>query len=242
MNACAGDPSAPSPARRQAHCLQPALLVHVVVFLLALGSAPLLAAPSTYSGEAPVASQSDTERAGALKSALADVVIRLSGDSAILARGDVARAVGAAEKYMLQYRYRSDTATDETTGVARQRLMLVAEFDSSAVDRMLAGLGIGPGGSEIAPSADVAPVEKHLWISGIHSASDYARSLGYLNRQALVRQPRPVEASGDGILVRLTVSGDFNRWLGTLDQDGVLHVNSASPPIEGVDATLELSP
>ncbi|HOX70252.1 DUF2066 domain-containing protein [Dokdonella sp.] len=211
-----------------------------LMILLALQVVPLAAAPTTYSGEAPVASQSEAERAGALKSALAEVVIRLSGDPGILARGDVAGMVAKADKYVLQYRYRTDAATDGVAGAEQPRLMLVAEFDSSAVDRMLAGLGLG--GADAPATSDATPVEKRVWISGIHSASDYARSLGYLNRQPLVRQPRPVEARGDGILVRLTLSGDFNRWLETLDQDTVLHVNSASPPIEGVDATLVLSP
>jgi hypothetical protein len=212
----------------------------ILAILLQVLATPIMAAPTTYSGEAPVASQSESVRAGALKTALADVVIRLSGDPGILARGDVASAVAEADKYVLQYRYRRDAVTDEITGAAGQKLVLVAEFDSNAVDRMLAGLGLAGAGSAVA--IDATPVKKRVWLSGIHSAADYARGLGYLSRQPLVRQSWPIEARGDGVLVGIELAGDFSRWLGLVDQDGVLQVNSASPPVQGIDATLALSP
>ena len=46
-------------------------------------AAPLCiaAAPATYTGTAPVNSQSDADRAGALKTALANVVIEQTGDT-----------------------------------------------------------------------------------------------------------------------------------------------------------------
>ena len=86
------------------------------------------------------------------------------------------------------------------------------------------------------------PVEKRIWLSGIHSGADYARSFGYLSKQALVRQSWPIEARGDGVLIRVVLAGDFNRWLGLVEQDGILQINSASPPVEGIDATLSLKP
>lgn len=212
-----------------------------IVLLLgsSLMAATAVAAPSTYTGEAPVANQSEGARADALKTALADVVIRLSGDPGILARSQVATAVGAADKLVLQYRYRRDNGTDEASGEASSQLVLVAEFDSIAVDRMLAGFGLTGGGSSAA--IDSTPVEKRIWLSGIQSAADYARVVNYLTRQSLVRKSWPVEARGDGILVRLVLAGDFNRWLDLVAADNVLQVNSASPPVQGIDATLALS-
>lgn len=215
-------------------------LALALILLVAMVPLPVRAAPSTYSGEAPVNSQSEAERAEALKSALAEVVIRLSGDSGILARGDVAKAVAEADKYVLQYRYRRDAAVDEASGAATIKLVFVAEFDSVAVDRMLAGLGFGGTGSTAA--VDTTPSEQQVWISGIRSAADYARGLGYLSRQTMVRQSWPVEARADGVLVHLSLSGGLARWLQMVDQEGVLRVNSASPPLEGIDATLVLSP
>jgi hypothetical protein len=193
-----------------------------------VGSAAF-AAPSTYTGEVSVNSQSEAERAEAMKSALGSVVIRLSGDSGALARPDVARAVADASKLALQYQYRRDP-----TG-----LVFVVEFDSVAVDRMLADLGLG-GGSHIA--IDTTPSEGRVWISGIRSSTDYARLLDFLSRHAMLRQAQPIEAQGDGLLVHLQISGSLSYWLESVDSEGTLRVNSASPPIDGVDATLALTP
>lgn len=230
-------PGALDRARASAPCMG---LMLVAALFAATVALPARAAPATYSGEAAVTSQSESERANALKTALAEVVIRLSGDPGILARGDVARAVADADKYVLQYRYRRDAAVDEASGAATVKLVLVAEFDSSAVDRMLAGLGLAGAGS--AAVVDSTPTEKQVWISGIHSATDYARSLGYLAKQSMVRQSWPMEARDDGVLVHLGLSGSLPRWLEMVDREGVLRVNSASPPVEGIDATLVLSP
>ena len=167
------------------------------------------------------------------------MVIRLSGDPGILARSEVANAVAKADKLVLQYRYRRDNAIDETSAAAGSQLVLVAEFDSMAVDRMLAGFGLAGAGSGVA--TDATPVEKRIWLSGIQSATDYARVRGYLTRQSLVRQSWPVEARGDGILMRIVIAGDFNRWLDLVAADNVLQVNSTSPPVQGIDATLALS-
>ncbi len=215
-----------------------ALVVMMVSAILVTPS--LMAAPTTYSGEAPVADQSEGERAGGLKNALGEVVIRLSGEPGILARGNVAAAVGAAGKYVLQYSYRRDSILDEASGAVKPQLVLVAEFDSTAVDRMLVGLGLGGAASSV--EIDATPVEKRIWLSNIHSAADYARGIGYLSRQPQVRQSWPIEARGDGILIHVVIAGDFNRWLGQVDQDRVIQVNSTSPPVQGIDATLSLSP
>jgi hypothetical protein len=212
----------------------------ILILILTTGMSAASAAPATYSGEAPVASQSDGERAEALKTALAAVVIRLSGDPGILANGNVAAAVAQADKYVLQYRYQRGMASADSPDATAPALVLVAEFDSNAVDRMLAGLGLGSASSTVA--IDTTPTEHRIWLGGIHSAEDYARGLGYLSKQSLIRQSWPVEARGDGLLVRLSVSGGLQRWLDTVDREGVLRVNSASPPLEGIDATLILNP
>lgn len=214
--------------------------IALLVLLLCAGASSVIAAPATYSGEAPVASQSEAERAEALKTALAAVVIRLSGDPGILANGNVAAAVAEAEKYVLQYRYQRSMATEDPAAVASPALVLVAEFDSNAVDRMLAGLGLAS--ANAVDAVDTTPTEQRIWLSGIHSAADYARGLGYLSKQALVRQSWPVEARGDGVLVRLSLSGGLQRWLDIVDGEGVVRVNSSSPPLEGIDATLVLNP
>jgi hypothetical protein len=222
-------------------CLATLVACWGLVLGLALLPASAAAAPTTYSGEAPVASQSEGERGEALKTALADVVMRVSGDSGALARSDVARAVGEAGRYVLQYQYRRDVASD-AGGAAQVRLTLVAEFDAVAVDRMLARLGLVGEGSVATADTGSEPIRLRLWISGIHSARDYARAIGYLTRHSLVRDARSSEARADGVLVEVTSIAGQARLLDTLGGEGTLSVTRADPPVEGIDATLALLP
>lgn len=196
------------------------------------------AAPPTYTGEAPVNSQSDEERVDALKTALANVVIEQTGDPGVLSRSDVAAAVGKAERYVLQFRYKRGTADG-----AGPPLILVAEFDSAAVDAMLQHLGLGVGASAqgTAPM-DATPSEATVWISGIHSAEAYARVMAYLGRNNLVHGVQPKEARGDGMLVKLSLATDLAHFLDAVGMERTLSVVNAAPPVDGVDATLALGP
>ena len=215
-----------------------AAVKHVFMLLLAvLPAAAVHAGPSTYTGEAPVNSQSDEERAGALKTALANVVIAQTGDAGVLARSDVAAAVGKAERYVLQFRYKQNAIAADGSG---SRLILVAEFDSTAVDEMLQRLGLAtPTAGGTAP-IDATPSEATVWIGGIRSADDYARVISYLGKSNLVRSAQPSEARGDGMLVKLSLATDLRHFLDAVGMERMLSVVNASPPVEGVDATLAL--
>src|SRR5476649_1571910 len=72
-------------------------LASIVLVLASLAPVLARAVTSLYTGQVPVNSQADGERAEALKSALAQVVVKLSGDTAVLAKPDVAKAVANAE-------------------------------------------------------------------------------------------------------------------------------------------------
>jgi len=209
------------------------LTIVLCAFLPAAG----WAAPSTYTGEAPVNSQADAERTEALKTALANVVISVTGDPGVLARSDVASAVGKAERYVLQYRYRRN-ASDSPDGA---KLVLVAEFDSTAVDQMLGRLGLGAPGM-VESEVPAVPTDATVWVGGIHSADEYARVLGYLGKSNLVRSVQPTQARGDGMLIRLSLATDLARFLDAVGFERILSVVNASPPVEGVDATLALVP
>ncbi len=205
------------------------------IFLLAL-LAPLaaLAGPSTYTGLAPVNSQSDDERAAALKTALAKVVIEQSGDSSVLARPDVASAVGNAERYVLQYTYRRNAEGGD--GAA---MVLEAQFDAVAVDRMLSELRLGVYAN--APVMPDTPTEASVWIGGIRNADDYARVLGYLARSNFVREARPVQAQDDRLRVNLSLGTDLVHFLDAVGMERVLTVVGSATPDTGADAVLALA-
>ena len=210
------------------------LLAAIACALLCATPPAALAGPPTYTGEAPVNTQSDEERAEALKTALANVVIEQTGDSGLLARSDVAAAVAKAERYVLQFRYKRGAADG-----AGPPLILVAEFDSAAVDDMLHKLGLGNDAIGTAP-LDATPSEATVWISGIRSAEEYARVMAYLGKSNLVRGAQPSEARGDGMLVKLSLATDLKRFLDAVGMERTLTVVNAAPPVDGVDATLAL--
>lgn len=209
------------------------LRVFALVLLLLLAPLAGQAAPSGYTGEAPVASQSDEDRVEALKAALASVVVERSGDSALPARPDVAKALAQAERYVLQYQYKRGSADDGSA-----RLILVAQFDSVAVDRLLQRSGAG--GAETA-AAPEAPAEATVWIGGIRNADDYARMIGYLGRSNFVRSAQPLRARADGMLVKLSLATDLAHFLDAVAMERTLGVD-ASAKTDGADAVLALLP
>lgn len=203
--------------------------------LALLASLTWATAPATYTGSAPVNSQSDDDRAGALQTALANVVIAQTGDSGVMARPDVAKAVGQAERYVLQYQYKPNSGADDTA-----KMTLVAQFDSVAVDKMLSRLDLG--GKDDQAALSETPSEATVWIGGIRDANDYARVIGYLTRNNFVRSAQPMRAHADGALVKLSLATDLVHFLGAVGMERTLGVDTAAPHVDGVDATLVLAP
>ncbi|HSN00139.1 MAG TPA: DUF2066 domain-containing protein [Rudaea sp.] len=204
-------------------------------------------AEGLYTGQVPVNSQSDAERAEALKSALAQVVVKLTGgDNAVLARPDVAQAVANAANYVQQYQYAQDAAT-AADGKPQVRLSLIAQFDRTAVDNLVADLGLNQAGVAVPNPqaaqafADTQAQSFRVWIGGLHSAVDYARAIGTLSRNELVRGVKAEQARGDGVELRLDITGPLPRLLDSLAASP-LQVDNAKPPVDGIDALLSLRP
>ena len=200
---------------------------------LLLMAGAVWAAPLTYMGQSPVNSQSDEDRTAALKTALAEVVIRQTGDPGVLARADVASAVAHAERYVLQYQYRDNPAAGE----GGARMILVAEFDRGAVDRMLQQLGLIEGEQSAMPAV---PSEATVWIGGIRNGEDYVHVMAYLSRSNFVRGVQPIRAQGDGMLVQLSLATGLAGFLGAVELERTF--TQGSVPVEGADAVLILAP
>jgi hypothetical protein len=190
-----------------------------------------------YSGEAPVASQSEGERNEALKTAFAQVITKVSGDNAILTRPEVAKAVAAPGRYVQQYQYRQDVANDN--GQPQVHLTLLAQFDRDAVDQLIGGAA--KSGSDATAITDTRTQSYRIWVSGIASADDYARLVGTLGHNDLVRAVQAEQARGDGVELRIDTVGPLQRVLDSLG-NGPIRVSNAKPPVEGVDALLDMRP
>jgi hypothetical protein len=194
-------------------------------------SAQALAA-GLYTGEVPVNSQSEGDRNEGLKAALAQVFTKVGGDASILARPEIAKAVAAASRYVQQYQYTQDVATSH--------LMLSAQFDRDAIDQLLGNSG-AKGGDAATAVVDTKPQSYRVWVSGVNSADAYARLVGTLSRNELVHGVQAEQARGDGVELKIDTVGPLQRVLDSLG-NGPIRVSNAKPPVEGVDALLDMQP
>lgn len=108
-----------------------------------------------YEGETTVDSQSAEQRTAALPRALAQVLVKVSGDPAVVAAANADGALGGAPSLMQRYRYRQDTVMNN--GVPALKTVLIAQFDQAAVDAL-----IGSVGHTIWPSPRPKPL---LWLA-----------------------------------------------------------------------------
>jgi Uncharacterized protein conserved in bacteria (DUF2066) len=219
-----------------------------LLLLLVASIVPVLAAAAgLYTGTAPVNSQSDEDRATALRAALGQVVVKASGDPAALSRPEVIKALGRADRYMQQYSYQPNTGGDPT--LPASRFVLVVQFDRTGVDAMLHDLNLGgmsdaasnPVGTDAAAQV-AAPGSYRLWFSGLRSAEDYARLVGALNSNEQVRAVRVEQARGNGVQIKVDTRGALSSLLDSLDATRLAHVSNPHPPLEGVDALLDFQP
>lgn len=220
-----------------------AVCVGIIALVAAFWSAGAWAAPGLYTGQVPVGSQSDAERTEALKTALAQVVIRVSGDSGALAKADVAKAVADAERYVQQFSYQQEIVTEG--GQTQVRLTLVAQFDRDAVDQLLGNLGLLKDAAPVegqAVAVDASPGSFRVWVAGVRSPQDYARLIGALSGNEFVRDVQVELARGDGVQIRLTSATSLARLLDDLSAGAVVRVAKTKPPVDGLDALLDLQP
>ncbi len=224
--------------------------IWLAAWFFALFGAVSAFAAGTYAGSAPVESQSDADRAPALRAAFGQVVGKLGGNSALLARPDVARALGRADRYMQSYGYE--------TGGDPPHLQLVVQFDRAGVDALLHDLGldapeaVAPAAASPtagAPDANasnaapvVAPGGVRLWITGLRSAEDYARLVGALAGNEQVRALHLEQAHGNTLQVRIDARGSLQALLEALAATRLAHVSNAHPPVASVDALLDFEP
>ncbi|MBC6942358.1 MAG: DUF2066 domain-containing protein [Xanthomonadales bacterium] len=205
-------------------------LLHFVLAACVLAaSLPANGARLPYSGSVQVRSQDEAERADALRSALAKVVIERSGDAAALAREDVANEVAKADRYVLQYSYQR--------AAPGAPLQLVAQFDAAAVDALLLRLGL----LAETPATGAVAGQTRVWIGGLHDADDWLRVSGYLARHPMLRDSRPLAAHDEGVLMQLDLAGTLAQFLDALAQERTL-VPDAGAAHADAAATLLLVP
>ena len=131
-----------------------AFLAGLLVVLPLLGNAAEVR--GLYEAEAQVSSQKRSERATAMVAALAEVLVKVSGQRDAAQRTGVARATRSPAKFLQQYRYRAlpevlreqalqDDALNGITGTDPQ--IVLFRFDKVAVDKVLRNNGLSVWGA-----------------------------------------------------------------------------------------------
>ncbi len=114
-------------------CVLPALLSGILLSLLIVSTAM---ADDLFVAQTPVTDEDSETRNGALKLMLADVLIRVSGNTGIAAQPAAKAVLDAAPSLVQQYRYET-TQQDETV-----ERVLWARFEQGSVERMMRENGL----------------------------------------------------------------------------------------------------
>ncbi|MEN8170210.1 MAG: DUF2066 domain-containing protein [Pseudomonadota bacterium] len=143
-----------------------------------------------YEAEVVVANQGRGLRTTAMSEAMAAVLLKVSGSSAVLGEEVIQSAMADAARYVQQYRYRSEAIPSGKRQVAKNgkpaadsRLLLSVGFDSASIDKLLRRFGF-----TVWSSARPATL---VWLA-IEEGS--RRVLVGANDQGLVREVLEAEA------------------------------------------------
>ena len=98
-------------------------------------------AQGTYDAEVAVRNQSDGERSRALATALAQVLVNVTGDRSALGRGGVREELAKASDYVDSYDYRQDEGVG-AYGAPSYQTKLVVHFKPDAVNDLVDMLGL----------------------------------------------------------------------------------------------------
>ena len=115
-----------------------------IFMLLTCGVAGAVMAPGLHEGTVPVADKSDAARADAMRAALAQVLIKLTGDRAVAKQPPAADILRDTQRYVLEYRYQNPEQSDG----AASPLSLWVRFDATAVDQAVVAAGLPLWGRE----------------------------------------------------------------------------------------------
>ena len=96
-----------------------------------------------YEAELPVTSQGRAERSGIIRSALTEVLIKVSGNGQIALSPGIPEILSRSSQFLQQYRYRSATLpADPVTGLAPSQQYLWVRFDQISLDKTLRSIAV----------------------------------------------------------------------------------------------------
>jgi hypothetical protein len=160
----------------------------LVLTLSLCSSASAESVSNLYEAEVPVSGQGAAARAKGIKDAFAGVLVKVSGDSGLLANPDIAQLLNKGSGLVQQYRYKSLSSFSAEAGEDGPDRLLWARFDARAVNRLLRSSGI-PVWGETRPSM-------LIWLGQEEGARRYLISL---DREADLKQRLSAVADSRGM-------------------------------------------
>ena len=178
-----------------------ARLVVLVLSLLSVGAWAQLTADA-YRVEAPVANQSEAERAAAAKANLGEVIARVTGDSAALQHPLVHQAINDAPNYLAKFSYSSEKT-------------IVLNYSPQAIQTLLQQVQL--------TAANASAVQGvNLYVSGVNSFAAFKQVQSYLKTVGVIRSASLVSVEKDVAQFTVILDGDQEQLKTTLSAGGRL--------------------
>jgi uncharacterized protein len=114
------------------------LIIHQAVFAVRV--------PGLYDTEVPIQDQETTSRTQAVKTAMKQVLVKLTGERNSASRADLMPIIATAENYVQQYRYLEVVVNDDD--INKSELRFRVSFDESKLNNALRKLGVQVWGRE----------------------------------------------------------------------------------------------
>lgn len=195
------------------------------------GAAAFVQADNPYRVVVPVADTSADNRNQAFGTALAQVMQRVSGHV------PAAAVLATAATYVQQYQYQQAPAG------AAQPFRLVVMFAPAAIEHLEKTLAepapaatTPAGGAGAIVSAPAGANDNLVWVTGIHSALDFADAVAALDNAPGVDSVGVRSAQGDGMLVDVHTTVPLARILAGLALAG--HLTASAQAHAGAAASL----
>lgn len=107
-------------------------LVIAALLMMTAGLVQAAQVKGLYQASIPVADRSDAERKRAVADGFLQVLVRVSGDSAVAFQESVQTAAASAERYVVQYGYETRSESESPAGV-----YLNVQYDSNGINNLL---------------------------------------------------------------------------------------------------------
>lgn len=193
-----------------------AAMRHLFLLFALLLPTPLLAqALDAYEGRAPLPEAGQAQRDKALRDALSQVLIRVSGAAGAAQSGRIEPILVRAGSLLRSIRYETDEAGQN---------LLVASFNPAAVEGALKQAGLPVWGVFAGQLEEVL-----LVVSGVDNPRAYAKVMTTLQSLPMVKSLAVTQSAASLLNLYLQVEGGAGRLGGALSINGALKREAAEP-------------